>query len=139
MGHSRPHFRFTLFSSIFTQLRDSNWNFRSKRWPLDPRNHHHHGQTVKHFILIYIPDSKEDSESEKVLEALENIDDDCDRNGIILVSIICKKIGCFVRQFFIFYFTNQSSLLLTEEVIWQASYSSLTTKEPHAYLDMRSR
>lgn len=30
-------------------------------------------------------DSKDDPASERILEVLENIDDDCDRNGIILV------------------------------------------------------
>ncbi len=31
-------------------------------------------------------DSKDDPASERILEVLENIDDDCDRNGIILVN-----------------------------------------------------
>ena len=32
-------------------------------------------------------DDKEDAKSKRVVEALENIDDDCDRNGIILVKL----------------------------------------------------
>lgn len=32
-------------------------------------------------------DDKNDAKSQKVLEELENIDDDCDRNGIILVKL----------------------------------------------------
>merc|ERR1719210_1331270 len=35
-------------------------------------------------VLFY---DKEDAKSKKVVEALENIDDDCDRNGIILVKL----------------------------------------------------
>ena len=34
-----------------------------------------------------ILDDKEDSKSQSVLEALETIDDDCDRQGIILVKL----------------------------------------------------
>ena len=37
-----------------------------------------------------------------------------------------KKIGCFCKAFFKFYFQKQHSLLLNGEVIWQASDSSLT-------------
>ena len=38
------------------------------------------------FCPVIVPDSKNDPESDRVIQALENIDDDCDRNGIILVQ-----------------------------------------------------
>jgi hypothetical protein len=39
-------------------------------------------------VINTLLDSKDDPESERVLESLENIDDDCDRNGIILVRTL---------------------------------------------------
>ena len=39
------------------------------------------------FFLILFLDSKKDEKSEKILEKLETIDDDCDRHGIILVKL----------------------------------------------------
>ena len=47
-------------------------------------------KSIIELVVVIVPDSKDDPESGRVIEALENIDDDCDRNGIILVRN-CRK------------------------------------------------
>ena len=43
---------------------------------------------MSNFLSFFaIPDDKDEPKSEKVLASLETIDDDCDRNGIILVKL----------------------------------------------------
>ena len=49
-----------------------------------------------------------------------------------ITSPINKKIGCFCKAIFLFYFQKQPNPLLNGEVIWQASDFSLT-KEPHVW------